>query len=1118
MSNSLKKVAAISLSLATAVSLAGGVMIASAQTMSIADLMAQITALQAQLMAMQGSTVATTSTTFTKDLTLGSRGTEVSALQQMLISKGLLTAVSAPTGYFGNATKAAVAAWQSASGISPAAGYFGAKSRAYVNSLAVGTTTTTTTTTTGGTVVVAPSTGLKVTLASDNPIAGSLVSGASRVDTLKVNLTAGTSGAATITGIKFTKTGVVSDSAISNAYLVESGKVVAQYSSISGGVITFSGLNLNVNAGQTRGLSLGIDTTSASVGNTIAFKLNAASDVTAVDYNNAAITAAGTFPVNGNTLTITTVENPSIATLTIASSTVGTSVNAGTSGVLVSQWTLTANNSSVKLSSIKFNVIGSADKNNIQNIKLMVNGTQVGSTLSSVGSDGTAYFDLSSSPAIINTGSSNMQIYADIMGSPSFNFDFGILNTYDVYGIDSTYNTGVSVTVNGGSTGSTSGHQITINTGSITVGLATDTPTGNIALGGSGTTLAKYTIYAAGEAIKVKFLDFKLTFTGTTGTISTSVKNISLVDNAGGQVGSTISTPPSANTCAQGTAGYISSSVYGDCFGTAASPINYIVPANTTRTLTLKGDIQTGAAFTTVTAALSGNSSNLQGVTSSQSANSGSVSGSALTLSTTPLSASLDNAFGTQTYAKGASAVKIGSFVLSASSAEGVNVSNLTITMSSSSTNFQNLKATVDGVQFGLVQNTLGASQVTTFSGTAISVPKGGTKTVSVYADVLSSATAATYTGLTTLTSCTGTGATTNTSVSCAPTSIAGQSVTLSSGATMTVTMDSDNSVVAPSKQVVVGTTGISVAKFRFRETSNLEPIEVSSLIIRQNVSATTTKSGFSNLTLWDGTTSVGTAALVDGGSTANTYKATFSTPFIVPQNGGISLELKGNVADINSITDNSTSTFSITASSTDVTALGQSSKTAAVVTLSSTTGNTMTALRSKLSLSATTLGSTSSRGKSTADNLASLVFTANAGGDVLINTVSIKLAGSAVSNGTSIAATLVPYSGSCGSTAITGTTQQTVTAGAGNSNTVNFAFSTPLRITAGKPYTACVQVDSTPFHTSESTITSFGLIASINAAGDVNWGEDTTTTGLSLDNSSTAIPFTVSNVTYGQQ
>lgn len=72
---------------------------------------------------------------FNQDLTIGSTGPDVIALQQILINKGFLTSVSAPTGYFGNGTQAALAEFQTANGISPASGYVGPKTRIFLNLL-----------------------------------------------------------------------------------------------------------------------------------------------------------------------------------------------------------------------------------------------------------------------------------------------------------------------------------------------------------------------------------------------------------------------------------------------------------------------------------------------------------------------------------------------------------------------------------------------------------------------------------------------------------------------------------------------------------------------------------------------------------------------------------------------------------------------------------------------------------------------------------------------------------------------------------------------------------------------------------------------------------------------
>ena len=84
------------------------------------------------------------------------------------------------------------------------------------------------------------------------------------------------------------------------------------------------------------------------------------------------------------------------------------------------------------LEGFNFHVIGSANKGDIRNVKLVVNGTQVGATLATVDQDGTAYFDASAAPGVLNTGNNNVQVFADVMGSPSYNFQFEILNGYDV--------------------------------------------------------------------------------------------------------------------------------------------------------------------------------------------------------------------------------------------------------------------------------------------------------------------------------------------------------------------------------------------------------------------------------------------------------------------------------------------------------------------------------------------------------------------------------------------------------------------------------------------------------------------------------------------------------------
>lgn len=1144
MSTFSKKFVSAALTATTGLWMSGAMMLVPvAHAQSTADLQAQIAALLAQIQQLQAQLLsqggaAPAPTTFTRDLTVGSRGADVKSLQQYLNGKGFVVAQSGPgspgseSDYFGSLTKAALGRFQAANGISPAAGYFGPITRSAIASMAgPGPTPTPTPGPTPGPIVPAPATGIAVSLASDNPGAGSLISSsgsaAARVPVLAVNFTAGLAGGATVNELKFRKQGVLSDTAISSAYLIEGGKVLSQFSSLASGVITFSGLNLGVNAGQTRKLWLAIDpATGLSAGNTVSFSFSSAADVVAVDNTNAALTATGAFPMNGNVFTVTSVSNPSIASLTVASSSVGTSIYAGSQNVLVSQWTLTGANSPVNLNSINFKVVGSATKSDIRNLKLFINGTQVGPTVAQVGADGSGFFDLSASPAKINTGSGNMQVYADVMGSPSFDFSFRLLNSYDVYAVDTQYNVPVSVTINGGS-----GITVSILQGTLTVDLASDTPTGNIAKGGSGTSLAKFKIYAAGEQVKVKFLDFRLDFTGTTTTLSSMIKNIVLVDDAGNQVGTTINTPPTSNSCENdSTPGYNAAGTqYVDCFGTSSSNINYLIPANTARVLTLRGDIQSDAGFTTITARLLADTNNLQGQTSSQQSSSGAVVGSALTLAANALTVARNSGVGTQTFSAGSTGSKIGSYALSASSAEGVNLTSITILTSASSTNFQNLKLKVGEMQYGITQPTLSASASYAFSG-SLNIPAGQTKVVDVYADILNATAANTYTTVTTLSACSGSGAATFTSVTC--TSTGGQNLVVAGQATVTVTADS----LPAATQIVMGAPGAPLATFRFTETSNIEDVKITDLYIFQQVAATNTvKSAFSGLSLYQGAElkSVGGAATTYA-STSNPgpgyyYKFSFASPLVVPRANSILLALRGDVASYSSsgASDNTTHVFKITTATADTAldtaaevavAYGNTSNATSAVTLSSANGQAMTVLRSKINFSATALGQSSSRAKNSSDNLASLTFAADAAGTVAINSVVVTFAGTAPSVATFLdGVTLFDESNTALGTG--NTTSSTACSGGTSTCTKTFNLGSTTGgqpISGGSSRTWTLRIDGTKTQAGAANIAQT-LTATINALTDIRYTnglDSAATTAVSLP-SNLLVPINLNSVSF---
>ena len=134
-----KRTVAVGLALAVALWLTGAALLlptASAETTeeTIQSLLDQIAALQAQVAALTGGSMASCYS-FTRDLTVGMSGADVTALQDYLTGTGNFTFSGGSTGYFGPITQAAVAAWQADNGVAPPAGYFGPISRAKYNSI-----------------------------------------------------------------------------------------------------------------------------------------------------------------------------------------------------------------------------------------------------------------------------------------------------------------------------------------------------------------------------------------------------------------------------------------------------------------------------------------------------------------------------------------------------------------------------------------------------------------------------------------------------------------------------------------------------------------------------------------------------------------------------------------------------------------------------------------------------------------------------------------------------------------------------------------------------------------------------------------------------------------------
>ena len=826
MSKITIKFATVGVAIATVASLSGS---AFAQTTSaqaqIAALMAQIAALQAQL----GTPASSSSYNFAKNLTLGSKGADVTALQNVLISGGFLK-ISAPTAYFGPLTKTAVIAWQAANGISPTSGYVGPLSRAKLNAAVVSVP---------GTIPVQAGAPMSVSIATDNPGVQSVASGAVNAAVLKLNFSAGSSPV-TISGLTLTRSGLSQDSDLNNVYLYDGGTRLATNLGFNNGKINFSnsaGL-FTIPANSTKTITVSVDVASgATAGRIIVLGLASASDITGATFS-------GAFPINGNNFTVAAVSN--LATLSItgfSSSTV--SVNAGQTNYLVGQFTLQASNNPAKITSLRFTNVGSVSSQYLQNIKLMQGATQLAATVSALDNSNVVSFDLSRAPLMLTSGQSVvLSLYADVMGGVNRTFQFSIQQSSDVTGVDTMYGVGIGADANTATTAldgfPVQFYNATINQGGVVASKNASTPTTNVVAGNTNQVFAKYDILASGDSIRFNQMDFTITGGNT-------IKNFRVVDDQGVQIGTTGATVTTAYSAGSGS-------------------LNYIIPANVTRTLTVYGDLD-ATASSTVQVTLAGTTS-AQSYSTLNSTTVSAVGGNALTVlaSNTNLVAALNYSLGSPVNASaGNSNQQVASFALTAGQVNAINLTGVTLTSANNATvvgQIRNLRVQIGNTQIGSTQPTVAANQSYTFNSSApVAIAANATVNVDVFADLSSSVTA-TSSAVVTLTSVNASTAAGNSVTASA--SPVGQTVSFNNGGTLVGTV---NSGTPAASYLGMGVSTVTLAKYQFT-ASNAGSATLTQMVVKDSASAATSTTAATDVSTFinyrlvdDSMVSVGTAS-----------------------------------------------------------------------------------------------------------------------------------------------------------------------------------------------------------------------------------------------------------------
>jgi hypothetical protein len=790
---------------------------------------------------------------FTTDLTVGSKGAGVTALQNILVAKGhLVMPVGVAFGTFGAATKAAVIKWQMSAGITPASGLVGPKSRAALNAASgISTTGTGMGSGTVSTGTVTAGTGIVATLDASSPLNQTLIT-PQGVATLGVfRIANGGSSAVKVTMLKFKRTGISSDSTVNNVYLYSGSTRLTDSSSISQGMVNFSdaaGL-ITVPALSSVVVAVRGDIASGANGQTLGLMMTDATTdagmVSGLPVSGAASTFA-TAPSGMATADFTGSFSPSSGSIDPQND------------YVVWQKNLQIGNRDAHINSIRFQQIGSVYATDITNFRLMIDGTQVGTSVTQA--DGNRFVSFAfATPVTVKAGNHTVKILADVVGGSGRNFNFSLRRVVDVELVDSQLGVVITPTVATGAfttTGMQSTTAVSINPGSLTVTKDTSSPSGNIVLNGSNVTLAKFKFRAQGEELKVENL--LVTFHSSNQSFTKIRSGAVYAD--GVQIGSTQD---------------IASTTAGTQFNLGSS---LILAAGKDVVVEVRGDVfdndgtNNATAGDTVTVNLLASTGNVYQRASLGYIGNAAIDGNSLTVASGSLALTQYSAYANQTVTVPQSAYKIGDFRLTTGNTEGVNVDTITLSLPNNGvTNIVPSDLTNVYVVYGSKTSTTKASGSTgnqTFSINEI-VAANSTMNFAVYANINASP----VSGSTTVATLTVSGTSQSSGQAVSSAAVGGQTVTVGSG-TIASAVDASTPVSAN----VVANSMPKVASFKFTGTNDAFTVDE----LTAKLTGTAGAAAVSEIIFKDGATEIARqpVGLINGIYTATSSGLSLAVPY----------------------------------------------------------------------------------------------------------------------------------------------------------------------------------------------------------------------------------------------
>lgn len=593
-----------------------------------------------------------------------------------------------------------------------------------------------------------------VSLASDTSPAMVIPKNAHNVMFTKVNLMAGT--ASTVTSLKFRRVGVGLTTDFDNVYLYKadgtrltSGRTLSS----SDNTVTFSGLNLSIGAGMTESVYLSGDIgvvtgDGESTGGQHAFALVDAGSVVLSGTG----TVAGSFPVQGNAMTIGTA---SVARVDVIDGSEPANPRVGTTDAELANFRLQANGSNdIEVRRVTLYQAGTVSNSDLSNLRLFQGSTQVASA-ASVMSDGKIVLNFTTPFSIPNGQSRTFTLRGGVAGRSSRTIRIYTEYSSDVYAVDKVQNVGAQVCVDsttspcngsydGSSSTTTNASYSTTEGGQFTI-TYNGPATANVGRGQNDVVFYRFAITSGSNDVEVRKFNFAVTTTvsGIYDGTTEYLRDIKIKD---ADTGETVAGPVSCTTscAAPGYKAFDSGSV--SVRLAAGQTRNFVITADTSNSITdgstyvfsLGGTAGTIFGSTDVRVTSSG-----EFLGSSQISPNTTVTGNTMTVRTPTLNVTLAGTPSSGVFVKNQANIPGAGFTLTAGSQSAARVTSFKVTgqgdlNAGASYTAAELDDVVNSCGLYDGETLLGSRQspstdgTMTFSGLSYTIARGGSKTLEV--------------------------------------------------------------------------------------------------------------------------------------------------------------------------------------------------------------------------------------------------------------------------------------------------------------------------------------------------------------------------------------------------